>query len=82
MGKKVVLLVKGRRQGRRVGVGCVPQYPLHYSVTDTRAGCPCPCLVLRCRRQSGREAGVAEEERKDDMTQGHGQEQGGDATTW
>jgi hypothetical protein len=31
----------------------------------------CPCLVLRCRRQSGREAGVAERERKGDMTQGH-----------
>jgi hypothetical protein len=57
------------------------QWPLHCSATDTTAGCP--CLVLRCRRQSRREASVAEGGRKGDMTQGHMDKSGGGgAHTW
>ena len=44
-------------------------------MTDTTAGSP--HLVLRCRRQSGREIGIAERERKGDMTQGHMDRSGG-----
>ena len=46
---------------------------------DTTAGCP--CLVLRCTRQSGREIGIAERERKGDMTQGHMDRSGGGGAT-
>ena len=36
-----------------------------------------PCLVLRCRRQSGRETSVTEREREGDMTQEHVDRSGG-----
>jgi hypothetical protein len=51
-----------------------------WRVTDTTAGCP--CLILRHRRQSGREVGITERERKGDITQGHMDRSGGGGATW
>jgi hypothetical protein len=39
-------------------------------------------LALRCRRQSGRETGITERERKGDMTQGHMDRSGGGGVSW
>ena len=72
-------LVKGRGGGWVCVGGVCTSVTATLHCDDTTAGCP--YLVLRCRRQSGREIGIAERERKGDMTQGHMDTSGGVGVT-
>ena len=73
-------LVKGRGGGWAcVGGVCTSvTATLHCDGHHSRVSVP---RLERCRRQSGREIGVAERERKGDMTQGHMNRSGGGGVT-
>ena len=58
----------------------VAQCPPCCSVADSRAGCPYVFAAAEVSQE--RENGVAERERKGDMTQGHMESSGGSGVTW
>ena len=58
----------------------VAQHPPCCSVADSRAGCSCVFAAAEVSQE--RENGVAERERKGDMTQGHMESSGGSGVTW
>ena len=58
----------------------VAQCPPCCSVPDSRAGCPYVFAAAEVSQE--RENGVAERERKGDMTQGHMESSGGSGVTW
>ena len=58
----------------------VAQCPPCCSVAGSRAGCPCVFAAAEVSQE--RENGVAERERKGDMTQGHMESSGGSGVTW